>query len=198
MTKAFRRICVFCGSASGSDPAFLQAASQFGTVLAERGIEVVFGGGSVGMMGALADAALAAGGRVTGVIPQALMTRELGHPQVTEMHVVDSMHTRKAKMAELSDAFVALPGGFGTFEELFEVITWAQLGFHHKPVGILNVANYFDPLIELIDNAIRRGFVRESERDFLVHAKDANHLLRALEEAEPVRTPRFIKNADQA
>src|SRR5688500_12745837 len=141
-----RRVCVFCGASKGGRTAYAEAAQAFGEALARRKIGLVFGGGSVGLMGVLADAVLAAGGEAIGVIPEALVARELAHGGVTTLHVTTGMHERKAKMAELSDAFVALPGGFGTFEELFEVVTWGQLGFHQKPVGLLDVEGYFGPL----------------------------------------------------
>lgn len=137
-------------------------------MLAQRGHGLVYGGGSVGLMGVVADAVLIGGGEVIGVIPEALATKELAHPNITIMHVVPSMHARKARMAELSDAFIAMPGGFGTFEELFEVITWAQLGIHRKPIGLLNVAGYFDPLMELVEHAIAEGFIKPEHRQLIV------------------------------
>jgi len=161
------RWCVFCGSSPGHDPRFVAAATELGSALATRGIEVVFGGGRVGMMGALADAALAAGGRVVGIIPHALERREVAHRGVSELHVVESMHDRKAMMAELSDGFIALPGGFGTLEEYCEAVTWVQLGLQQKPTLLVNVAGYFDPLIALFDRAVEAGFVNVANRNIV-------------------------------
>jgi uncharacterized protein (TIGR00730 family) len=158
------RWCVFCGSSPGHDPRFVAAAAELGTALARRGIEIVFGGGRVGMMGAVADAALAAGGRVIGVIPHSLERKEVAHSGVSELHVVESMHDRKAMMAELSDGFIALPGGFGTFEEYCEAVTWVQLGLQRKPTYLVNIAGYYDPLISLFDHALEHGFVNETNR----------------------------------
>lgn len=158
------RICVFCGSSPGASPAFAAAARELGAALARRGIELVTGGGSVGLMGEVADAALAAGGRAIGVIPESLVLRELAHPRLTELHVVPTMHQRKAKMVELSSAFVTLPGGLGTLDETFEMLTWAQLGIHHKPVGLLNVAGYYSPLLAFLDSAVEEGFVPAASR----------------------------------
>ena len=162
------RICVFCGSKTGVDERYEEAAAELGRLLVERGHGLVFGGGSVGLMGVLADAALAAGGEVVGVIPEMLATRELLHPDVPDMRTVPNMHDRKSLMAELAGAFIALPGGYGTFEELFEVITWAQLGIHRKNIGLLNVAGYFDPLVRLIDHAIAEGFIKPAYRELIV------------------------------
>jgi uncharacterized protein (TIGR00730 family) len=158
------RWCVFCGSSPGHDPRFVAAAAELGTALARRGIEIVFGGGRVGMMGAVADAALAAGGRVIGVIPHSLQRKEVAHSGVSELHVVESMHDRKAMMAELSDGFIALPGGFGTFEEYCEAVTWVQLGLQRKPTYLVNIAGYYDPLISLFDHALEHAFVNETNR----------------------------------
>ena len=152
-----RRVCVFCGSSPGRDPRHAEAAAALARALAARGLSLVYGGGSVGLMGVLADHALAAGADVIGVIPQALAARELAHRRVADMRVVPTMHARKALMADLADGFVALPGGIGTFEELFEIVTWAQLGIHRKPVGVLNVTGYYDPLVALLQHAARRA-----------------------------------------
>lgn len=162
------RVCVFCGSKSGIADSYRAAAVELGNELVRRGWGLVFGGGSVGLMGVLADAVLDAGGSVVGVIPHALATKELLHPRVPDMRRVRDMHERKALMAELADAFVALPGGLGTFEELFEVVTWAQLGFHRKNIGLLNVGGYFDPLVELVDHAIHEEFIVAAHRDLFV------------------------------
>lgn len=156
----FRALCVYCGSSNDVDPRHLEGAAELGRLAARRGVEIVFGGGHVGLMGALADGALAEGGRVTGVIPEHLKSRELGHEGVSELIVVDSMHTRKKRMFELSDAFCVLPGGFGTLDEAFEIITWKQLGLHDKPVVLVNLAGYWDPLLGMFDHQIGAGYVR--------------------------------------
>src|SRR6185295_16890930 len=156
---ALRALCVFCGASSGNRPEYAAAAEALGRALAERGIELVFGGGGIGMMGTLARAALAAGARVTGVIPEALQKRELALPGMSELHVVGSMHERKALMAERSDGFVALPGGFGTLDELFEIVTWAQLGLHRKPMGLLDVDGYWAGLVAWVERAVADGLV---------------------------------------
>lgn len=170
-------LCVYCGSRAGDDPAFEVAARAIGQGIGERGWRLVYGGGRAGLMGSVADAALAAGAEVIGVIPQALMGRELGHGGLTELHVVDTMHERKRLMAERSDAFIALPGGIGTFEELFEVWTWLQLGYHTKPVGLLNAAGYYDGLLAFLDHSVARGFVPAAQRDLLQVQADAEALL---------------------
>jgi uncharacterized protein (TIGR00730 family) len=172
-----RRICVFCGSSSGTREVYKQAAQAVGQLLCQRGIELVYGGGHVGLMGVVADACLNEGGRVIGVIPQALADKEVAHTGLTELRIVGSMHERKAVMADLSDAFVSLPGGFGTWEEFFEVLTWAQLGIHRKACGVLNVNGYYDPLIEMADRALSEGFLREGHRDLLLSDADPERLL---------------------
>lgn len=172
-----RRVCVFLGSNAGRRPDYTQAAVALGTVLAREGIGLVYGGASVGLMGALADAALAAGGEVTGVIPQRLVEKEVAHHGLSDLRVVGSMHERKALMAQLSDAFVALPGGAGTLEELFEMWTWAQLGSHAKPCAVLNVAGYYDRLLGFLDHAAAEGFMRAAHRDMLLVADDPGGLL---------------------
>lgn len=179
-------LCVYCGSRPGQDPAFSAAARALGTALGRRGWRLVYGGGSSGLMGALADAALAAGARTLGVIPEALMTRELGHRGLDELVVVQTMHERKRLMAEHSDAFLALPGGIGTFEELFEVWTWLQLGYHAKPVGLLNVAGYYDALLDFLDKSVAQGFVPPLQRALLRVDTDPESLLDQLgARAEP-------------
>lgn len=155
-------MCVFCGSRMGARPEYLEGAKALGAELARRGLTLVYGGANVGLMGALADAALEQGGKVVGVLPQVLKDRELAHPRLTELHFVDSMHTRKALMASRADAFIAMPGGIGTFEELFEITTWAQLGLHHKPIGLLNVADFYGPLLTLMRRAVDEGFIPEA------------------------------------
>ena len=172
-----RRICVFCGSAAGVRPEYGEAAAESGRMLAERGITVVYGGGRVGLMGMVADAALAAGGEVIGVIPRSMLEREVGHTSLSQLHVVDTMHERKALMYDLSDAFLALPGGYGTLDELCETLTWSQLGLHAKPCGLLNVAGYFDPLIAFFDRAAGEGFVRPAHRGLAPADADLDRLL---------------------
>ncbi|MCB1958541.1 MAG: TIGR00730 family Rossman fold protein [Rhodocyclaceae bacterium] len=176
----FQRLCVFCGSREGRLPAYREAAATLGRLLAERDIELVYGGGKVGLMGVVADTCLAAGGRVTGVIPEALMKWEVGHTGLTRLEVVDSMHTRKARMAELADGFIALPGGLGTFEELFEILTWAQLGFHRKPAGLLDVEGYYAPLLTMLDRGVSEGFMKAENRGLLLDARTPAALLQAM------------------
>jgi uncharacterized protein (TIGR00730 family) len=192
-----RRLCVFCGSSDGERPGYLELARQMGTALAERGIETVYGGGNVGLMGAVADAALAAGGRVIGVIPDGLLAKERGHRGISELEVVGSMHERKARMAKLSDGFIALPGGLGTLEELAEALTWSQLGLHRKPCGVVNLAGYFDPLIEFLDRAVEEGFMRAESRRMLLVAGDPAALLDAFEGYEAPVVRRWLE-ADEA
>jgi len=172
-----RRICVFCGSSLGRDPRYAEQARALAHELVSRGIGLVFGGGSVGLMGVLADEALAAGGALTGVIPHGLAARELAHRGVADMRVVPTMHARKALMAELADGFVALPGGIGTLEELFEIVTWSQLGIHRKPVGVLNVAGYYDPLVALLDHAVDGGFVPAASRGLVIVDEQPSRLV---------------------
>ncbi len=173
----FRRICVFCGSNLGISRVYKDAAVTLGRLLAARGIELVYGGGNIGLMGVLADAVLVSGGRVIGVIPESLMAKEVGHAGLTELHIVKSMHERKALMADLSDGFIAMPGGFGTFEEFCEIVTWSQLGIHSKPCGLLNVEGYYDPLLRLFDHAVREGFLREENRRLVLEDHDPEQLL---------------------
>ena len=180
-----RRICVFSGASPGADPRFAEAARALAEALVRRGLGIVYGGGAVGLMGEVAEAARAAGGEVTGVIPQHLVDREIGHRGLDDLRVVGSMHERKALMAELADGFVALPGGWGTLEELVEVLTWAQLGLHGKPVGLLNVAGYWEPLLALRDHAVAAGFVREEHRDLLLVAETPDELLDRFEAHVP-------------
>ncbi len=184
MTDRFKRIAVFCGASGDARPIHYEGARAIGKILAKRGIEVVYGGGSVGMMGTVADAALDAGGRVTGVIPRKLMDLELGHTGLTDQFVVDSMHARKSMMMHLADAFVALPGGYGTLEELFEVVTWAQLNVHRKPVGLLNIDGYYDHLLHFIRHAAEERFIRPQLRDLIVVRARAERLVDALEQAQ--------------
>lgn len=181
-----RRICVFCGASAGRDAAYAAAAADVGATLARRGIELVYGGGRLGLMGIVADAALAGGGRVTGVIPASLVERELAHGGVTDLRVVSTLHERKATMADLSDGFIALPGGLGTLEELAEVLSWAQLGIHGKPIGLLDVGGYFGSLIAFLDHATAEGFIAPAQRDLLIVEGD---LARLLERFEAWRSP---------
>ena len=173
----FRRLCVFCGSSKGARENYLHAARTLGQELVKRGIELVYGGGNVGLMGATANAVLAAGGRVTGVITEHLTTFEIGHIDIHDLRVVKTMHERKALMAELADGFIALPGGIGTFEEFFEVLTWAQLGIHSKPCALLNVDGFYDPLLSLMNHAVEERFVRAAHRDLIVVETEPGALL---------------------
>lgn len=188
-----KRICVFCGSNAGHNPLYRAEAEKLGRLLAERDIELVYGAGNIGLMGAVADACLAAGGKVIGVIPEALVGKEVAgrpvdHRALTRIEIVDSMHTRKARMAELADGFIALPGGFGTFEEFCEILTWGQLGFHVKPMGLLNVNGFYDPLLALFDHAVGEGFLRPQNRAMALVETDSERLLAAMQSyhAEPV------------
>jgi uncharacterized protein (TIGR00730 family) len=186
------RICVFLGSSFGRAPVYADVATQFGTLLADRGIGLVYGGGAVGLMGVIADAATAAGGEVIGVIPEALRAREHDHRGISELHVVKTMHERKALMAELSDAFVALPGGIGTFEELFEVWTWAQLGYHSKPCGLLDVAGFFARMSGFIDHVVEEGFLRPEHREMLIVEREPAAMLDRLAGYRTPNTPVWI------
>lgn len=181
--RSLRRITVFCGSSRGARPSYVEAARELGHTLGARGIGLVYGGADVGLMGALADAALDTGAEVVGVIPESLVRREVAHSGLSELRIVDSMHERKALMSELGDAFVALPGGLGTLEELFEVLTWAQLGLHHKPTGLLEVEGFFDPLLEMLDHCAAEGFVKPEHRAMVVAAGRPDLLLGRLAEA---------------
>ena len=174
-------ICVYCGSSFGQRPEYAEVAFAVGGLLARSGITVVYGGGNVGLMGRVADGALQAGGKVIGVIPQALLDKEVGHLDVTELITVSSMHERKTKMADLADAFVALPGGIGTMEEIFEVFTWTQLGFHDKPCAFLNVAGFYDPLLAFIDNMVAQDFLKKDHLRYLLVDTDMARLIGRLE-----------------
>jgi len=179
--RSLQRVAVYCASNDGVRPEYMACASALGTRLAQRGVTVVYGGGRVGLMGALADAALAAGGDVIGVMPHGLVQREVAHHGLTALHVVDSMHERKAMIADLADAFITLPGGLGTLEELFETWTWAQLGVHRKPVGLFNVSDFWTPLIALLDHVGQEGFLRGNPREWLVIDDDAESMLNRLQ-----------------
>ena len=191
-------ICVFCGSSAGAREEYVAAATAFGRLVAERGLTLVYGGASVGLMGAVADAALAAGGEVIGVLPRHLAAKEIGHQGLTRLELVDTMHERKARMAELSDAFVALPGGLGTLEELFEVWTWGMLGLHRKPCALLDVAGYFDHLGVFLDHAEHEAFVRAAHRAMLILEWDGPALLDALEQYDAPVVPKWITPSDVA
>lgn len=187
-----KRLCVFCGSSSGNGPLYLQAAERLGALFAARGIELVYGGAQVGLMGRVADATLAAGGRVTGVIPEMLMTREIAHQRLTDLHIVHSMHERKALMEQLSDGFIALPGGMGTFEEVCEIFTWGQLGLHHKPCGLLDVAGYYRPFLDLLDGSVRAGFLKPVHRDMVLVDAEPEGLLAQFARYQPPAIPKWI------
>ena len=191
-----KRVCVYCGSSAGNQPIYREMAEAMGALLARRGIGLVYGGGNVGLMGVIADAALAGGGEVIGVIPRSLADREIAHGGVTDLRVVDSMHTRKALMAELSDAFIAMPGGVGTFEEFFEAVTWTQLGVHRKPCGLLNVGGFYAPLAAFIDQAVTEGFIKPIHRAMIVVDDNPERLLNSLATLELPDVPKWIK-ADQ-
>jgi uncharacterized protein (TIGR00730 family) len=182
---AVRRLCVFCGSSPGARPVYGEAAEELGRLLAGEGIQLVYGGGAVGLMGRLADAVMAAGGEPIGILPRALVEKEIGHPGLSDLRVVGSMHERKALMAELADGFVALPGGLGTVEELFEVYTWAQLGLHRKPCALLDVDGYYEGIASFLAHAVEERFLRENHRSMLIVERDARALLRRLRDFEP-------------
>jgi hypothetical protein len=186
-----RSVCVFCGASPGAQPIYRETASALGRRIAERGLTLVYGGGAVGLMGVVAEGALQAGGEVIGIIPQSLQDAEIGHPGLTRLEVVDGMHARKARMAQLSDAFIALPGGLGTLEELFEVWTWGQLGYHAKPLGLLEVNGFFGKLAGFLDHLVEEGFVRVHHRDMLQRAGSPDALLDLLEAWEPVVPPKW-------
>ena len=187
-----KNICVYCGSNSGSRPVYTQVAREFGSLLAQRHIRLVYGGGRVGLMGTIADAVLAGGGEVTGVIPQSLVSREVAHLGLKDLRVVASMHERKALMTDLADAFVAMPGGFGTLEEFAEILTWAQLGLHRKPHGLLNIEGFYNPLLAFFDHAVAENFVRQSHRDLVIADKNPARLLDLLAEARPPNLDKWI------
>lgn len=192
MTIKLGALCVFCGANPGARPEYAAAGEALGRLLAERGIDLVYGGGSIGMMGSVARAALAAGGRVIGVIPERLERKELAQKGLTELHVVGSMHERKAMMADRADAFVALPGGYGTLEEFFEVLTWAQLGFHPKPVALMNTLDFFNPMYALLDHMVTEGFVRPQHRGMVLSADAPESLLESILAYQPPVIEKWI------
>lgn len=187
-----KSVCLFCGSNKGVRPEYVTAAATFGRTLAEEGITLVYGAGKVGLMGVAADAALAAGGKVIGVIPEFLKAKEVAHLGLSELYVTETMHQRKAMMAELADGFVALPGGFGTFDELFEILTWAQLSVHDKPVGLLDVAGFFQPLLALSRHAVAEGFVPASNMELFSHSPEVKQLLDAMRVYQPRQTLKWL------
>lgn len=187
-----KRICVFCGSNGGNDPLYTEAARTLGTLFAREGIALVYGGGSVGLMGVLANAVLQAGGEVVGVIPHALWAREVGHAGLTDLRIVETMHERKSTMADLADAFIALPGGLGTLEEIFEIWTWAQLGLHAKPVGFLDVNGFFGPLMEFLDGAVAARFLKDEHRSIAIVDPDPESLLHRFDNWQAPRVQKWI------
>lgn len=191
-----KRLAVYCGSASPADPIYIETARHIGRTFAERGIGLVYGGGRLGLMGAVADACLEAGGEVIGVIPEALVSGEVAHRGCTELHVVANMHERKAMFTELSDGFVTIPGGVGTMDELWEAMSWAQLGYHDKPVGLLNVAGYYDGLIAFADHMAKVGFVRPQHAGILIHDDDLDRLLKRMAAYQPHQTIFTMKASD--
>ena len=192
-----RSVCVFCGSSTGNDPAYAGAARNLGRAIVESGSTLVYGGGHVGLMGVVADAALQAGGEVVGVMPKTLVDREIAHTGLTKLHVVGSMHERKALMADLSDGFVALPGGNGTLEEFFEVLTWAQLGEHNKPCGLLNVSGYYGPLLAVFDNMVENGFLKGEHREIVLVETGPRELLGRLGSYQPPKTHKWIGETER-
>lgn len=191
-----RRICVFCGSNHGTRPAYRAAAINVGELLASRGIGLVYGGSNVGLMGVVADTVLAGGGEVVGVIPRGLVEKEVAHRNLTDLRIVGSMHERKALMVELADGFLALPGGFGTFDELCEVLSWAQLGLHTKPVALLNVEGYFDPLLAMFDHATSEGMLRPEHRAMVLEVREPEEALRKMAAHRPADVPKWITLAE--
>lgn len=192
-----KTICVFCGSSLGHRPTYREAALAMGRAIAQQGYNLVYGGGNVGLMGLVADAVLEDGGQVVGVIPEFLAAKEVAHDRITELYVVSSMHERKALMAELSDAFITLPGGFGTLEEFCEILSWAQLGLHQKPQGLLNVEGYYTPLLELFDRTVAEGFVQPNFRHLIVSASDPESLLDKLQSYQPPVVEKLIQRQDE-
>ena len=191
-----KSITVFCGSSSGFRPEYAEAAKNLARLLVERNVRLVYGGGNIGLMGIIADEVMQNGGEVIGIIPDSLFKKEVGNRRVTELHVVGSMHERKAMMAELADGFIAMPGGIGTFEEFFEILTWSQLGFHEKPCGLLNVANYYDGLLALCDHAVSEGFLRPIHRVLILDDSDAVSLLEKMDSFRPLAVEKWIDKDD--
>src|SRR5580698_6123754 len=192
-----KSVCVYCGSSNGVKPLYAEASRGFGRALVEAGMALVYGGGKVGLMGAIADEVMAAGGRAIGVIPELLVNKEVGHNGLTELHVVADMHERKKMMADLSDAFVAMPGGAGTLEELFEVFTWAQLGYHQKAVAVLNIAGFYDPLISMLEHTVQEGFMRQTYFDLLQIDPDPVALIGKLQRYQPPARDKWSEKRDR-
>ncbi|WP_374622455.1 TIGR00730 family Rossman fold protein [Pandoraea sp.] len=197
MSSEVKSICIYCGAAAGVRPAYAEAARELGRRMAEAGIRLVYGGGKVGLMGIIADAVLASGGQVIGVIPKALMDREVGHPGLTQLHVVENMHQRKQMMADLSDAFIAMPGGIGTCEELFEVFTWLQIGYHAKPIGLLNVEQYYDPLLTFLESMVTEQFLKGSQLDQLQVSASPEAMLDTMRHFKPSQVDRWASQRSQ-
>lgn len=187
-----KSLCIYCGSSPGSSPLYAQAARSLAQQMVDDNIALVYGGGNVGLMGVIADEVIRLGGVATGVIPMALMVKELGHTGLTKLHIVKDMHERKAMMAELSDGFIAMPGGIGTLEELFEVFTWAQLGFHQKPIGLLNVTGFYDGLIAFIQHMVSQRFLKAEQADMLINAPDGTALLARFKAFVPTNVPKWL------
>ena len=195
--RALRSVAVYCGSNRGTDPLYARAAASLGRLLAERGIRLVYGGGDVGLMGVLANAVREDGGDVLGVITRALVDREVAHPGLTNLTVVETMHERKAAMSDAADAFIMLPGGYGTFDEFFEAVTWTQLGIHDKPCGALDVAGYFEPLHALLDGATRQGFISKAHRELVITDDEPARLLDRLAAWTPVSTDKWLDRSER-
>ena len=192
-----KSIVVFCGSSSGIDPEFLVSAKQLGTTIAARKARLIYGGAKVGLMGCIADAVLAKGGEVIGILPRFLSIKEVAHEGLTQLLIVENMHERKTKMFELGDAFIAMPGGFGTLEELFEVVTWAQLGLHQKPIGVLNVNGFYDPLMAQLDQMVSKGLLKQSNRNLVMIDGTVDGLLAKMEVYIPLPEKKWISDLDQ-
>ncbi len=193
MEKRLNSVCVYCGSSPGDLPVYLESAREVGMALADQGIRLIYGGGNVGLMGAVADGALEHSGEVIGIIPSKIVDLEVAHEGLTRLEIVDTMHERKNRMAELSDAFLALPGGIGTIEEIFEAYTWTQLGYHNKPCGLLNISGYFNSLIDFMKHMCDSKFLREEHYETLIVENDINSMLEKLEQAEPVQIEKWVK-----
>jgi len=191
-----KSVCVFCGSNPGNDPVYAAAARAMGAEIARRGMVLVYGGGAVGLMGIVADAALEAGGEVHGIIPRALREKEVGHNGLTRLEIVETMHIRKARMAELSEGFIAMPGGIGTFEELFEIWTWGQLGIHEKPLAFLNVAGFYDPLASFLDNTVEAGFLKQTHRAMAITDTEPATLLDRMAQYVPAATYKWVEKEE--
>jgi uncharacterized protein (TIGR00730 family) len=192
MVNLMKKIAVFCGSSLGSDPAYAKAAENLGQFLAHKKIGLIYGGGNIGLMGKVATATLNAGGQVTGVIPKFLMEKEIGNIELPDLRIVNSMHERKALMADLADGFIALPGGFGTLEEFCEILTWGQLGLHAKPLGLLNVAGFYDDFLAFIDNAVARQLIKTKHRELLLTHDEPRELIHLMRAWQPTLTPKWI------